>query len=102
MNDFSPKVLEGSMAEQTGLWGNTSLPNSPTTATPHHPLSASPTLTKTKYKGRRFAQIVRLKPEFYEKYKECHANVWPEVLKQIRQSNIEDCEYLLYDSGLDR
>ena len=29
-----------------------------------------------------------------EKYKECHAKVWPEVLKQIKDSNIEDCEFL--------
>ena len=34
--------------------------------------------------GRRFAQIVKLKPEFEQQYKQCHANVWPEVLKQIR------------------
>ena len=38
------------------------------------------------------AQIVKLKPEFVEKYKECHAKVWPEVLKQIKDCNIEDCE----------
>jgi len=85
------------MASQTGLWVGTSQPNSPTAATPHHPL-ASPTFTKTKYKGRRFAQILKLKPEYYEKYKECHANVWPEVLKQIRQSNIEDYS-IFYDQG---
>jgi len=83
------------MANQTGLWANTSRPTSPTTAAPHHPLS-SPTFTKTKYKGRRFAQIVKLKPEYYEKYKECHAKVWPEVLKQIRESNVEDYS-IFYD-----
>lgn len=83
----------------SSMWANTSLPNSPTTAPPQHPFS-SPTFTKTKYKGRRFAQIVKLKPECYEKYKECNANVWPDVLKQIRQSNIEDCEYLLCNSTL--
>jgi len=43
-----------------------------------------------KNQGRRIAQIVKLKPEFVEKYKECHARVWPEVLKQIKDSNIED------------
>jgi hypothetical protein len=35
---------------------------------------------------------VKLKPECVEKYKECHAKVWPEVLKQIKDCNIEDCE----------
>ena len=38
------------------------------------------------------AQIVKLKPEHVEEYKKCHAKVWPEVLKQIKDSNIEDCE----------
>jgi L-rhamnose mutarotase len=37
---------------------------------------------------------VKLKPEYVEKYKECHARVWPEVLKQIKDCNIEDCESL--------
>jgi L-rhamnose mutarotase len=36
---------------------------------------------------------VKLKPEFVDKYKEVHAKVWPEVLKQIKNSNIEDCEW---------
>ncbi|KAI2632776.1 hypothetical protein GGS21DRAFT_521276 [Xylaria nigripes] len=40
--------------------------------------------------GRRFAQIVRLKPEFVARYKEVHAAVWPEVLRQIRDCNIRD------------
>ncbi len=29
-----------------------------------------------------------------DKYKECHAKVWPEVLKQIKDCNIEDCRFL--------
>lgn len=40
---------------------------------------------------RRVAQIVRLKPEHGPEYKECHAKVWPDVLKQIKDCNIEDC-----------
>jgi L-rhamnose mutarotase len=31
-----------------------------------------------------------------EKYKECHARVWPEVLKQIKDSNIEDCKSFFF------
>lgn len=40
---------------------------------------------------RRIAQIIHLKPSAVAAYKECHANVWPEVLQQIRECNIRDC-----------
>lgn len=40
---------------------------------------------------RRFAQIVRLKPQYLTEYKEVHARVWPDVLTQIKQCNIQDC-----------
>lgn len=43
--------------------------------------------------GRRFAQIVRLKPEHIDEYVKAHAAVWPEVLQQIKACNIQDCEY---------
>lgn len=43
---------------------------------------------------RRVAQIVHLKPEALAAYKECHANVWPEVLQQIKECNIRDCPSL--------
>ncbi|KAG4027134.1 hypothetical protein MFRU_033g01030 [Monilinia fructicola] len=49
---------------------------------------------KLKNQGKRVAQIVKLKPEFVDKYKECHAKVWPEVLKQIKDCCIED--YAIY------
>ncbi|KAJ5950580.1 Dimeric alpha-beta barrel [Penicillium vulpinum] len=39
---------------------------------------------------RRFAQIVHLKPSAVAAYKECHANVWPEILQKIRDCNIID------------
>ncbi|CAG8096132.1 unnamed protein product [Penicillium salamii] len=39
---------------------------------------------------RRIAQIVHLKPAAVAAYKECHANVWPEVLRQIKDCNIKD------------
>lgn len=35
---------------------------------------------------------MKLKPDCVEEYKKCHAKVWPEVLKQIKDSNIEDCK----------
>ncbi|GCB22729.1 L-rhamnose mutarotase [Aspergillus awamori] len=37
---------------------------------------------------RRIAQIVHLKPSAIAAYKECHANVWPEVLQQIKEYSI--------------
>lgn len=42
---------------------------------------------------RRFGQVVRLKKAHVEEYKACHVNAWPEVLEQIKDSNIEDCKY---------
>ena len=43
---------------------------------------------------RRIGQIIRLKPKSLEAYKECHAEVWPAVLKQIKDCNISD--YSIY------
>lgn len=40
---------------------------------------------------RRIAQIVHLKPTAIDAYKACHAAVWPEVLQQIQDCNIQDC-----------
>merc|ERR1711964_414019 len=77
---------KGDRHETATMWAGTSSsnPTSPTT-----PAASKPTY-RLKNQGRRVAQIVKLKPEFVEKYKEGHAKVWPEVLKQIKDSNIED------------
>lgn len=40
---------------------------------------------------KRLAQFVRLNASALKKYKEMHANVWPEVLQAIRECNIRDC-----------
>lgn len=42
--------------------------------------------------ARRIAQIVHLKPSAVAAYKDCHANVWPEILQQIHDCNIRDCK----------
>lgn len=78
------------------LWSPTTVdPTSPTS--PTHARSGSMSFagpsTKQKYKGKKIAQIVKLKPDCVKQYKECHAKVWPEVLKQIRDCNIEDCRF---------
>ncbi|KAF4629685.1 hypothetical protein G7Y89_g8463 [Cudoniella acicularis] len=80
------------------MWSPTaSNPASPTS--PQAPTAPQPLQTyRLKNQGRRIAQIVKLKPECVEKYKECHAKVWPEVLKQIKNSNIEDYS-IFHDPG---
>jgi L-rhamnose mutarotase len=40
---------------------------------------------------RRIGQWLYLRPECIEEYKKCHAAVWPDVLEQIKDSNIRDC-----------
>lgn len=44
---------------------------------------------------RRIAQIVKLKRESLQAYKECHAAVWPAVLQQIKDCNIIDYSIFL-------
>jgi hypothetical protein len=75
------------------MWSGTSSAN-PTSPTRDH--TPSKPSYKLKYQGRRVAQIVKLKADCVEKYKECHAKVWPEVLKQIKECNIEDCKLLYF------
>jgi len=70
------------------MWSNTSASNPASPTTPQIPSAPAP--YKLRHQGRRFAKIVKLKPECVEKYKEASAKVWPEVLKQIKDSNIED------------
>jgi hypothetical protein len=55
---------------------------------------------KQKNPGRWFAQTIKLKKECAEEYKACHAKVWPEVLKQIKDCNIEDCTPCLFALSL--
>ncbi len=71
------------------LW--TSSPTSPTAAASSGTAGAQES-SRSRYPGRRFGQIVRLKPECVAQYKEVHAAVWPEVLKQIKDCNIQDCK----------
>lgn len=53
---------------------------------------------KTKNPGRRFAQVIKLKKECLQDYKRCHANIWPEVAKQIKDCGIIDCEWFCDES----
>lgn len=46
---------------------------------------------------KRFASVIGMKPENFAEYDRLHADVWPEVLKQIRNSNIRN--YSIYRYG---
>jgi L-rhamnose mutarotase len=49
---------------------------------------------------RRYGQIIGVKPEDIERYKEYHAEVWPEVLDMIRKCNIRNYTIFLKDFTL--
>lgn len=49
---------------------------------------------------KRIAQIVRIKRSSIPAYKECHAAVWPAVLKQIKDCNISDYSIFLDEEAL--
>lgn len=49
---------------------------------------------------RRFGSVIRIKPDMIERYKELHANAWPEVWEQITMSNIRNYSIFLKDDYL--
>ena len=49
---------------------------------------------------RRFAQVIRLKPEKKDYYLELHAETWPCVLEKINECNIRNYSIFLYDDIL--
>lgn len=57
-------------------------------ATPSHP------------HPERIAQVIRLRPEAEADYRRLHAAVWPDVLEQIRQSNLRNYSIFLRDGLL--
>jgi len=42
----------------------------------------------------RYASVIGIKPEAIAEYKRLHADVWPDVLKQLKASNISN--YSIY------
>lgn len=48
----------------------------------------------------RVAQVIRLRPEAEAEYRRVHAAVWPEVLEQIRRSNLRNYSIFLRDGLL--
>lgn len=54
----------------------------------------------TQPEPKRLAQIVRLKRDSLQAYKDCHANVWPGVLAQIKACNIDDYSIFLDERSM--
>jgi L-rhamnose mutarotase len=52
------------------------------------------------HEPRRIAQIIRLKRESMQAYKDCHASAWPAVLKQIEDCNISDYSIYLDEQSM--
>jgi L-rhamnose mutarotase len=51
-------------------------------------------------KVARYGSVIGVKAETLEEYKEVHANVWPGVLKQIKECNIHN--YSIYLGELEK
>ena len=49
---------------------------------------------------KRYGMVVKLRPEKIEEYKKYHENVWPEVLRTIRDCNIRNYSIFLRDGYL--
>ena len=47
---------------------------------------------------KRFGQVIKVKPEFLEKYKALHADPWPEVNEMIKKCNIQNYS-IFYRNG---
>ncbi len=49
---------------------------------------------------KRYGQLLRIKRDRIEEYKQHHARVWPEVLRTIRDCNIRNYSIFLKDNLL--
>jgi L-rhamnose mutarotase len=49
---------------------------------------------------KRCGSVIKLKPEKLVEYKALHANVWPDVLKMIRECNIRNYSIFYKDGYL--
>lgn len=47
---------------------------------------------------KRYGQVIKVKPEFLEKYKALHADPWPEVNEMIKKCNIQNYS-IFYRNG---
>lgn len=49
---------------------------------------------------KRFAQLIGIKPERLEVYKQLHAAVWPAVLQKIHECSIRNYSIYLYGDNM--
>lgn len=49
---------------------------------------------------KRIGQVIRLNPEMEERYRQLHADPWPEVLKKITECNIRNYSIFLREGYL--
>jgi L-rhamnose mutarotase len=49
---------------------------------------------------KRFGQVIGVKPGHFERYRKYHADVWPEVLKTIKDCNISNYSIFHKDNRL--
>lgn len=85
-NAASNAASSSSAASPAAAGSSSSSSSPPATKTTTHP-----SVSSSYSGGRRFGSIIRLRPECVAAYKECHANCWPEVQKQITDCHIHDC-----------
>lgn len=72
------------------MWSiRTSNPSSPTDSS----VRAQPS-PRVKYPGKQVAQIIKIKPYFVDEFKKIQAKMWPEVLSQFKECNVEDCKFI--------
>jgi L-rhamnose mutarotase len=48
----------------------------------------------------RYGSVIRLRPDKEAEYRRLHADVWPDVLRQIRASNLRNYSIFLRDGML--
>jgi L-rhamnose mutarotase len=49
---------------------------------------------------KRVGQVIKIRTEKIDEYKELHANAWPEILKKIWECNIRNYSIFLKDNFL--
>ncbi len=49
---------------------------------------------------RRFGQVIKVKPEKLQYYRELHANPWPSVIKKIEECNIRNYSIFLFNNSM--
>jgi L-rhamnose mutarotase len=49
---------------------------------------------------RRFGQVIKLRRECLQAYKDCHAAAWPAVVQQIRDCHITDYSIFLDEATM--